>query len=282
MNNDVRKLGYSMKENTVMKKNGIYIILILILITGGFLLVYPSVRGYTNSIRRARDVISYAEQVAQLTDEEHEALWDAAEAYNKTLSEGVERFLFTETDERQYNTLLNISGKGIMACIEIPGLSNVLPIYHGTSEDILKIAVGHVQGSSLPVGGKGSHCVLYGNRDFRFDELEEDDEFIIRTLDTTLTYVVDQIRMVLPHEIDDIEIVKDEDLCTLIMSASDGNNTRRLLIRGYRVDNADNAYDVRITGDAIQFDTVIVAQVLAILILISFFVWIIFYYRKRN
>ena len=265
-----------------MKKNGIYIILILILITGGFLLVYPSVRGYTNSIRQARDVISYAEQVAQLTDEEHEALWDAAEAYNKTLSKGVERFLFTETDEREYNTLLNISGEGIMACIEIPGVSDALPIYHGTSEDILKIAVGHVQGSSLPVGGKGSHCVLYGNRDFHFDELEEDDEFMIRTLDTTLTYVVDQIRMVLPHEIDDIEIVKDEDLCTLIMSASDGNNTRRLLVRGYRVDNADNAYDVRITGDAIQFDTVIVAQVLAILILISFFVWIIFYYRKRN
>ena len=282
-------LGYISKENTVMKKNRISIILILILITGSFLLLYPSVKGYYNSMRQSQEVISYAEQVDGLTNEEYEALWDAADAYNKTLSKGVERFLFSETDAKEYNQLLNISGEGIMAYIEIPGFSNALPIYHGTSEDVLNNGIGHLQGSSLPIGGKGSHCVLYGNRGlpnaklfFDLENLEEKDVFMIRTLDTTLTYVVDQIRIVLPHEINDIEIVKDEDLCTLVTSVADSDHTHRLLVRGHRVENIENTYDVRITADAVQLDTLIVAQVLAILVLLLFLVWIMVYYRKRR
>ena len=227
--------------------------------------------------------------MAKLDDSDYERLWNEAEEYNRTLSEGVGRFVFTEEDEEKYNDLLNISGNGIMSYIEIPNLACVLPIYHGTSEEVLQIAIGHIEGSSLPVGGKSSHCVLSGHRGLPsaklfsdLDQLREGDVFMIRTLDTTLTYEVDQIRIVLPHEINEIEMVKGEDLCTLVTCTPYGVNSHRLLVRGHRIENLEDAFDIRITADAMQIDPAIVAPVLAIPVLLLLLIWMIIYYRKRR
>lgn len=254
-----------------MKQNRIYIILIFVLITGISLLLYPSIKDYRNSMDQLELAASYDEQIAKLDNNTYEKLWDTAEAYNQTLSEDVERFLFTEEDEENYHALLNVSGNGMMSYIEIPNLSCVLPIYHGTSEEVLQSAVGHVQGSSLPVGGSSSHCVLSGHRGLPnaklfsdLDQLREGDVFMIHTLDTTLTYEVDQIHIILPHEIHDIDIVKDEDLCTLVTCTPYGENSHRLLVRGHRIENIENVYDVRIIADAVQVEPEIVAWVLAV------------------
>ena len=272
-----------------MKKKRTDIILILVFITGLSLLLYPSVSDYWNSLHQSRAVASYAEEVAKLDDSDYEKLWDEAEAYNRTLSEGVGRFVFNEEEAEKYNALLDISGNGIMAYIEIPNLACVLPIYHGTSEEVLQIAIGHIEGSSLPVGGKSSHCVLSGHRGLPsaklfsdLDQLREGDVFMIRTLDTTLTYEVDQIRIVLPHEINEIEIVKGEDLCTLVTCTPYGVNSHRLLVRGHRIENLEDAFDIRITADAMQIDPAIVAPVLAIPVLLLLLIWMIIYYRKRR
>ena len=150
-----------------------------------------------------------------------------------------------------------------------------LPIYHGTDEGVLQIAIGHIEGSSLPVGGVNTHCVLSGHRGLpsaklfsNLDKLEEGDVFMIRTLDQTLTYEVDQIRIVLPDEVDDLKIEEGKDLCTLVTCTPYGINTHRLLVRGHRVANREEAEAVRVTADAMQVDNRIVAACIAVPVLL--------------
>ena len=271
-----------------MKKKIPNIILIIVFIIGLSLLLYPSVSDYWNALHQSRAVASYAEEVAKLDNNDYDKLWKAAEDYNKTLSDQLERFIFSEEDEKTYNALLNVSGNGIMAYIEIPNISCILPIYHGTNEEVLQIAIGHIEGSSLPVGGQGTHCVLSGHRGLPsaklfsdLDQLKEGDIFMIQTLDKTLTYEVDQIRIVLPHEINDIEIVKDKDLCTLVTCTPYGVNSHRLLVRGQRIENIEDSFDIRITADAMQIEPVIVAPILAIPVLIILIICVLIYHRKR-
>ena len=162
-----------------------------------------------------------------------------------------------------------------MSYIEIPKIKCSLPIYHGTDEGVLQIAIGHIEGSSLPVGGVNTHCVLSGHRGLpsaklfsNLDKLEEGDVFMIRTLDQTLTYEVDQIRIVLPDEVDDLKIEEGKDLCTLVTCTPYGINTHRLLVRGHRVANREEAEAVRVTADAMQVDNRIVAASIAVPVLL--------------
>lgn len=162
-----------------------------------------------------------------------------------------------------------------MSYIEIPKIKCSLPIYHGTDEGVLQIAIGHIEGSSLPVGGVNTHCVLSGHRGLpsaklfsNLDKLEEGDIFMIRTLDQTLTYEVDQIRIVLPDEVDDLKIEEGKDLCTLVTCTPYGINTHRLLVRGHRVANREEAEAVRVTADAMQVDNRIVATCIAVPVLL--------------
>lgn len=271
-----------------MKKGLSNIILILVFLTGLSLLLYPSVSDYWNSLHQSKAVATYSQDVAALDDDEYEKLWQAAETYNADLSSNKGRFLFSEEDKAEYEALLNVSGNGIMGYIEISSISCVLPIYHGTDETVLQIAIGHIEGSSLPVGGEGTHCVLSGHRGLPsaklfsdLDQLIEGDVFMIRTLDETLTYEVDQIRIVLPEEVDELEIIEGEDLCTLVTCTPYGVNSHRLLVRGHRIENLEDAFNIRVTADALQIDPVIVAPALAVPILLILLVWVLVYYRKR-
>ena len=177
----------------------------------------------------------------------------------------------TDEELTKYESLLNVSGNGIIGYIEIPSINCSLPIYHGTDEAILQIAVGHIEGTSLPVGGSGTHCVLSGHRGLPsarlftdLDKMVIGDTFLMRVLDETLTYEVDQIRIVLPYEMDDLEIEEGKDYCTLVTCTPYGINSHRLLVRGHRIENQEEAQAIRITADAMQIEPLLVAPIVAI------------------
>ena len=176
-----------------------------------------------------------------------------------------------------------------MGYIEIPSIKVSLPIYHGVDEAVVQIAVGHIAGSSLPVGGESTHCVVSGHRGLpsaklftNLDEMKEGDLFVIRVLDETLTYEVDQIRIVLPEDLSELEIEEGKDLCTLVTCTPYGINTHRLLVRGHRVENVKDSSSIRVTADALQIDPVMVAPVIAVPILLILLIWLLVHYRKRR
>lgn len=260
------------------KKTGspITLLLILILLAGVSLLLYPTVSDYWNSFHQSRAIASYAEQVAKIDPDTYKQLWADAQAYNRSLIGKVGRYDMTDEERAKYESLLNVSGNGIIGYIEIPSIKCSLPIYHGTDEVILQIAVGHIEGTSLPVGGSGTHCVLSGHRGLPsarlftdLDKMVEGDTFMMRVLDETLTYEVDQIRIVLPDEMDDLEIEEGKDYCTLVTCTPYGINSHRLLVRGHRVENQEEAQATRVTSDAIQIEPLIIAPIVALPMLLA-------------
>ena len=227
-----------------MKKKSSFVTAILIaaFFIGALLLLYPTISDFWNSFHQSRAIASYAEQVADLDENAYDRLWEDARIYNKTLGDRMNRFVMAEEQKKAYAALLNIADNGVMDYIEIPKVRCNLPIYHGTDEAVLQVAIGHVPGSSLPVGGESTHCVLSGHRGLpsaklftNLDELETGDVFMLRVLDETLTYEVDQIRTVLPNELGDLAIVEGEDYCTLVTCTPYGINSHRLLVRGRRI-----------------------------------------------
>lgn len=270
-----------------MKKKLPTIILILVFCIGLSLLLYPSVSDYWNSFHQSRAIADYAQQVADLDNETYEKLWADAQAYNKKLAGKEARYILTEAEQEEYESLLNLSGNGILGYIEIPSLKCSLPIYHGTDESVLQIAIGHIAGSSLPVGGKSTHCVLSGHRGLPsaklftdIDKLAVGDRFMIRVLDETLTYEVDQILIVEPQEMDALAIEPGKDLCTLVTCTPYGINTHRLLVRGHRVKNQSN--NIRITADALQIDPMLVAPLVAAPLLLILLILLLVKTRKRR
>ncbi len=262
-----------------MKKNRSNIFLVLMLLIGLSLILYPSVSDYWNSFHQSRAIASYAEAVADIDNEKYEALWQSAVAYNEQLSELGVQWEPTEEQLEAYRRELDVTGTGIMGYIEIQKINCFLPIYHSTEESVLQIAIGHIEGSSLPVGGPGTHCILSGHRGLPsarlftdIDQLAEGDTFVLRTLDETLTYQVDQIRIVLPYELDDLKIEPGRDYCTLVTCTPYGVNTHRLLVRGHRVENAPEARQIRVTGDAFMIDSLVVAPLVALPMLLILFI----------
>lgn len=253
------------------KGNFINFLLVLIFFVGLSLLLYPSVSDYWNSFHQTRAITTYAENVATLDQEQYDKIWAAAQAYNASLSERENSYLLTDTQKQEYRQLLDVSGLGIMGYIEIPSINCSLPIYHGTEESVLQIAVGHLEWSSLPVGGQSTHCVLSGHRGLpsaklftNLDKLDVGDVFMLRVLDEVLTYEVDQILIVEPLETASLRIVEGEDYCTLITCTPYGVNTHRLLVRGHRIENMKEAKNIRVTADAVQIEPLLVAPVVAI------------------
>lgn len=258
------------KSNRVMT-----LLLVLALLAGLFLLLYPTVSDYWNSLHQTRTITGYAENVAQLDRTEYEEMWAAAQRYNRTLSKRENVFALTEEQKREYESLLNASGNGVMGIVEIPKIGCTLPIYHGTDDAVLQIAVGHLEWSSLPVGGEGTHCVLSGHRGLpsarlftNLDQLAVGDRFLLRVLDETLTYEVDQILIVEPQEVAALGITEGGDSCTLVTCTPYGINTHRLLVRGHRVENDAQAKAVRVTADALQIEPLLVAPIAAIPLLV--------------
>lgn len=266
----------------LIRKHFTTILLVLILLTGVSLLLYPTVSDYWNSFHQSQAIASYVEAVAEIDNTKYEKMWQEAVAYNEKLKDNSGRWTPTDEELEEYERLLNVSDTGIMGYIEIPKIKVSLPIYHGTDEAILQIAIGHIPGSSLPVGGKGTHCVVSGHRGLPsaklftdLDQLEEGDLFMMRILDETLTYEVDQVRIVEPEELSDLEIDEDKDLCTLVTCTPYGINSHRLLVRGHRVENLKED-TIRVTADAQQIDPVMVAPVVAVplILLLGIGAWI--------
>ena len=274
-----------------MKKKSSFVTAILIaaLLAGALLLLYPTVSDYWNSFHQSRAIASYAEQVADLDDNTYDQIWADARAYNETLDNSTSRFVMTEEQKKIYEALLNIADNGVMGYIEIPKIKCNLPIYHGTDEAVLQIAIGHVQGSSLPAGGESTHCVLSGHRGLPsaklfsdLDQLTEGDVFLLRVLDETLTYEVDQIRTVLPDELDDLAIEEGKEYCTLVTCTPYGINSHRLLVRGHRVENQASASTIRVPADAMQIEPLLIAPLVAVPMLLVLLVMVLIPHRTKK
>ena len=253
-----------------MKKNRSTIILILIFLVGLSVMLYPTVSDYINQKNQSRAVASYSEEVENLSDVDYQAYFDAADDYNRRLAETPDAFYRPE-EVSGYTDTLDVSGTGIMGYITIPKIGVELPVYHGTSDGVLQVAAGHLEGSSLPVGGAGTHAVISAHRGLpsaklftNLDELEVGDTFTITVLDRVLTYEVDQISIVLPTETDLLQPVEGKDYVTLMTCTPYGINTHRLLVRGKRIENAENQKHIRVTADALRIEPIIVAPALAV------------------
>ena len=264
-------------------------ILYFILIIGLSLLLYPTFADWWNSFHSSHAISDYSEQVASLEEDKYAELWNAALEYNQSLLDRPNSFLLSDGQEEEYGQLLNIGGNGIMGYIEIPSLKIALPIYHGTDEGVLQVAIGHLEWSSLPVGGKNSHCVISGHRGLPsarlftdLEQLKEEDIFMLRVLDEVLTYEVDQIRIVEPHEIQDLLIQEGEDLCTLVTCTPYGINSHRLLVRGHRIENPEGSGVVRVTADAIQIEPIMIAPFLAMPFLLILMIVLLIPKKRRG
>ena len=273
------------------KKKGNFttLLLILVLLAGLSLLLYPYVSDYWNSFHKTRAIAAYAEEVANLNQDQYDEIWAAAESYNASLTDRVNAYLLSDAQKEEYQQLLNVSGLGVMGYIEIPSIDCSLPIYHGTEESVLQIAVGHLEWSSLPVGGESTHCVLSGHRGLpsaklftNLDKLREGDIFLLRILDEVLTYEVDQILIVEPQEVGALQIVEGQDYCTLVTCTPYGINTHRLLVRGHRIDNVEEAKTVRVTADAVQIEPLLVAPIVAIPILLLLLILLLLPKRPKT
>lgn len=271
-----------------MKRSKSTILLLLVFLIGLSLLLYPTVSDYWNSFHQSQAIASYVDAVAKLDDETYEQYLADAQAYNAALPGNAHRYQPTKEETAQYENLLNITGNGIMGYIEIPAIGVSLPIYHGVDDTVLQIAIGHIQGSSLPVGGPDTHCVISGHRGLPsarlftdLDELKEGDIFMLRVLDEVLTYEVDQIRIVEPQEMELLDIEDGQDLCTLVTCTPYGINSHRLLVRGHRIENQDTS-SIRVTADAVKIEPVLVAPAVAAPMLLALLIWLLLSGRSKR
>lgn len=256
------------------------IILVSVMLAGIGLLAYPSLADYWNSFHQSRAVMSYAEHVSDMNTEEYDRLLSEAKVYNERFVENGLEWNITDEERAEYESVLNVDGSSVMGYIRIPKIDVMLPVYHGTSERILQTSIGHLEGSSLPVGGENTHCLLSGHRGLPsarlftdLDQLREGDTFTITVLNDTLTYEVDHIWIVEPEDLSHLTIEAGQDLCTLITCTPYGINTHRLLVRGHRIPNVDGG--AMVVADAIQIRPVFIAPFLAIPILILLLIWML-------
>lgn len=263
------------------------IILTVILLVGLSVMLYPTVSDWWNSRHASQAIANYVEAVTGMDPELKEEMLEAARQYNASLSPGV-HFKLTEEEYAKYEALLDLTGTGIMGYIQIPSINVNLPVYHGTEESVLQVAVGHIAGSSLPVGGEGSHCVVSGHRGLPtarlftdLDDLGEGDIFMLNVLEETVTYEIDQIRIVLPEEVDDLAIVPGKDYCTMVTCTPYGINTHRMLVRGHRIGNLDNSVVV-VSADAARIPTYYVIPAVGIpLLFVTLVIMLLRSGRKR-
>ena len=263
------------------------LLIVVVFVAGLSFLLYPTASNLWNQAHQSRAIATYTEQVEKLDDSSNKEMLKVARKYNKELLKKADHWKLSKKDKKKYESLLDVSGTGIMGYIEIPKIDCSLPVYHGTDEGALQIAIGHLEGSSLPVGGKSSHCVLSGHRGLPsarlftdLDQMEEGDTFILNILGHKLAYEVDQIKVVLPEEMSDLEIQEGKDLCTLVTCTPYGINTHRLLVRGHRVKYAETKVQEQKEVSKSKTDTrlVIAGAVVGVVVLFI----IIFAVRRRR
>ncbi len=269
-----------------IKKHLVTLILMGIGLLGMGLILYPTFADWWNSFNQSRAVATYVEAVANLSQGQYDEIIKAAEDYNVRLSENGLRWNMTDEEIAEYEGLLDITGTGIMGYIEIPKINETLPIYHGTDESVLQVAIGHLAGTSLPVGGEGSHCVVSGHRGLPsarlftdLDKLIAGDTWTISVLGRIYTYEVDQIRVVEPTDLSNLQIEDGKDYCTLVTCTPYGINTHRLLVRGHRIANEQGVMSV--IADGVQIEAIYVAPFLAIPMLLVLFIILMILTSKR-
>jgi sortase A len=277
----------SERGRIVIKKRLSTIIPAVIFLIGAGLLLYPTVSDLWNSYRQSLLVADYNDQVDEIDEADYEKLFAEAQSYNESLVGTTTPHALSEEEAELYNSLLDITGNGIMGYIVIDKIDCKLPIYHTTEEDVLQLGAGHMEGTSLPIGGENTHSVICAHRGLPYsklftdlDQMEEGDTFVIHVLNETLTYEVDQILVIDPDDSSALAIEEGKDLCTLYTCTPYGVNTHRLLVRGHRVPNAEESVE---TGDTTAVDPVKVSLVIAIvsLIFVAIVIYIMFA-RKRK
>lgn len=253
-----------------MKKHLSTICLVLVLLLGLSLMLYPTVSDWWNSFHQSKAVASYSETVSSLGTEIYDQVRAQAQEYNEALAAKPMQFYMDEEETAWYNSLLNLGGNGIMGVVEAPKIDCRMPIYHGTDEGVLQVAIGHIEGTSLPVGGKGTHCAISGHRGLpsaklftNLDRMAIGDTFMLHVLDETLTYEVDQILVVEPSDVSALQIDPEMDYCTLVTCTPYGINTHRMLVRGHRVETVGEKAPVVIRADAEQVQPWLVALLIA-------------------
>lgn len=272
-----------------MKKHLSNLMLALVFIAGLSLLLYPTIADWWNSRVQSRVVVDYNQSIARLDTVSYQQYWRVAEAYNERLAQNADRFHMSDADLADYNSALNVMGNGVMGRIKIDKLKIEFPIYHTTRESVLQIAIGHIEGTSLPTGGAGTHCALSGHRGLPsaklftdLDRMEIGDTFVLYVLDRTLTYEVDQILIVEPTDMSGLAIDPEEDYCTLVTCTPYGINSHRLLVRGHRVDNVKVRAKLNFTSDAEIIPPMNVALTISAPILLLWMVWMMIAPRKKH
>lgn len=280
-----KKKGKQKKKKKKKKVSITNILLVLIMLTGIGILAYPSVSDWWNSMHATQAIAGYVEAVETMSKEEKEAIFAKAKEYNDSLPNGV-NFNISEEQYAEYASILDITGTGIMGYIQIQSIGVNLPVYHGVDEGILQIAVGHIPGSSFPIGGERTHAIMSGHRGLPsaklfsdLDKLKEGDVFAVTVLDETFTYMIDQIRIVLPEETDELAIVDDKEYATLVTCTPYGVNSHRMLMRGHRIANIDGKAT---PADAVKIPTYIVIPAVGIPLLFVVLLGMLIYYRKRK
>lgn len=275
------------KRRKLKKGNTTTLILIGMMVIGLGLIIYPSFADWWNQVYSRRMIVDYSERIENLTEEDFELYKTEAREYNAWLLQKNNRYQQSKEDYAYYASVLDVTGTGIMGYIDIPKIRVTLPIYHSVDEEVLQRSVGHMPGTSLPVGGESTHCVITGHRGLPsarlftdIDRLTEGDIFQMKILDETLTYEVDQIRKVLPEELSDIRIEEGQDYCTLVTCTPYGVNTHRLLVRGHRIATEE---ELHITADAVQMNTTLIAGAIALIIIaVIIAVWLVTTRRKKT
>ena len=229
-----------------MRKHLVTIIIIAVFLVGLSVLLYPYVADFFNARSQSRAVASYHEAISSMSDQDLTGLWETAHEYNEALRKKQNRFVSTDEEHEAYNNVLNVTTAGIMGTLEIDLIDVRLPIYHGTSEGVLQVGIGHFEGSSLPIGGIGTHAVITGHRGLpsstlltNLDRMEIGDTFVLYVLNESLWYEVDQILVVEPDDLSALDIDPEMDYCTLITCTPYGINSHRMLVRGHRIDSPE-------------------------------------------
>ncbi len=282
-------MNYRNQENKQKKqKNRISkssVLLVVMFIAGLLMLIYPSFSNAWNQAHSSRYIATYKDKVNKLSENTSEEMIQKAEAYNQSLLSNPSRYQMSDEEREEYESLLDITGTGIMGYISIPDIDVELPIYHGTDPAVLQIGAGHLEGSSLPVGGTGTHAVITGHRGLPraklftdLPKLSEGSIFQLTVLNKTLTYEVDQILTVLPDEVESLEIDPQQDYVTLVTCTPYGINSHRLLVRGHRIENPESA----VSAEAGLIDKRIVAAYTCIPILLVVLVLLFIKGQRRR
>lgn len=269
-----------------MRKHKTVIFLTLGFLVGICILLYPAFSDYWNSKTQSRAITNYESVLENLKPEDYTAIFDKAHAYNKALYETDYPLRDYKQVSGYYDTL-RVSENSMIGYLKIERISLELPIYHGTSDHVLNIGVGHLEGSSLPVGGENTHCVMSAHRGLpssklftNLDRMEIGDTFQIIVLDQILTYQVDFIKIIEPNDVSDLQIIDGGDYCTLFTCTPYGINTHRLLVRGVRIETIKEKPIIYVSNEAFQIEPLLVTPAVAAPMLLVLLIHLLVKYRE--